>query len=35
MLLTDADQVPGEEARPGDGKPAVLAAAAAPAGSQL
>lgn len=34
-LLTDADQVPGEGARPGNGKAAVLAAAVGPAGSQL
>lgn len=34
-LLTDAGQVPGEEARPGNGKTAVLAAAAGPVGSQL
>jgi len=34
-LLTDADQVPGEGARPGNGKAAVLAAAVGPVGSQL
>lgn len=34
-LLTDADQVPGEEARPGNGKAAVLAAVVGPVGSQL
>lgn len=34
-LLTDAGQVPGEEARPGNGKTVVLAAAAGPVGSQL
>lgn len=34
-LLTDADQVPGEGARPGNGKPAVLAAVVGPVGSQL
>lgn len=34
-LLTDVGQVPGEEARPGNGKTAVLAAAAGPVGSQL
>lgn len=31
-LLTDADQVPGEGARPGNGKAAVLAAAVGPVG---
>lgn len=34
-LLTDADQVPGEEARPGTGKAAVLAVVEGPLGSQL
>lgn len=34
-LLTDADQVPGEGARPGNGKAAAPAAAAGPVGSRL
>lgn len=34
-LLTDAGQVPGEGARPGNGKAAVLAAVVGPVGSQL
>lgn len=34
-LLTDAAQVPGEGARPGNGKAAVLAAVVGPVGSQL
>lgn len=33
-LLTDAGQVPGEEARPGNGKTVVLAAVVGPEGSQ-